>query len=344
MLQLKQVGKTFIREQKTFAALTDVSLNIEAGEIYGIIGYSGAGKSTLIRLLNGLEKPTTGDVLVEGQSIVGLSEQAMRPIRQKIGMIFQHFNLLWSKTVLENVMLPLKLAGVPKAQRQAKARELLKVVELTHLETAYPSELSGGQKQRVAIARALISDPKILLCDEATSALDPKTTNSILTLLAQINREMGITIVLVTHEMDAVRRICQRIAVMENGRLIEEGTVHEIFERPQAAATKAFVAESLVVTSSETAASINQLLERGPNGTIVQLRFNEAQSSQPVIGRLMRQYPAVEISVISGSLQQTINGALGYLYIQIQANPSDLKAVLAELAQQTIEVEVVRHG
>lgn len=344
MLQLKQVGKTFIREQKTFAALTDVSLNIEAGEIYGIIGYSGAGKSTLIRLLNGLEKPTTGDVLVEGQSIVGLSEQAMRPIRQKIGMIFQHFNLLWSKTVLENVMLPLKLAGVPKAQRQAKARELLKVVELTHLETAYPSELSGGQKQRVAIARALISDPKILLCDEATSALDPKTTNSILTLLAQINREMGITIVLVTHEMDAVRRICQRMAVMENGRLIEEGTVHEIFEKPQAAATKAFVAESLVVTSSETAASINQLLERVPNGTIVQLRFNEAQSSQPVIGRLMRQYPAVEISVISGSLQQTINGALGYLYIQIQANPSDLEAVLAELAQQTIEVEVVRHG
>ncbi|MSD82970.1 ATP-binding cassette domain-containing protein [Lactobacillus curvatus] len=344
MLQLKQVGKTFIREQKTFAALTDVSLNIEAGEIYGIIGYSGAGKSTLIRLLNGLEKPTTGDVLVEGQSIVGLSEQAMRPIRQKIGMIFQHFNLLWSKTVLENVMLPLKLAGVPKAQRQAKARELLKVVELTHLETAYPSELSGGQKQRVAIARALISDPKILLCDEATSALDPKTTNSILTLLAQINREMGITIVLVTHEMDAVRRICQRMAVMESGRLIEEGTVHEIFEKPQAAATKAFVAESLVVTSSETAASINQLLERVPNGTIVQLRFNEAQSSQPVIGRLMRQYPAVEISVISGSLQQTINGALGYLYIQIQANPSDLKAVLAELAQQTIEVEVVRHG
>lgn len=344
MLQLKQVGKTFIREQKTFAALTDVSLNIEAGEIYGIIGYSGAGKSTLIRLLNGLEKPTTGDVLVEGQSIVGLSEQAMRPIRQKIGMIFQHFNLLWSKTVLENVMLPLKLAGVPKAQRQAKARELLKVVELTHLETVYPSELSGGQKQRVAIARALISDPKILLCDEATSALDPKTTNSILTLLAQINREMGITIVLVTHEMDAVRRICQRMAVMENGRLIEEGTVHEIFEKPQAAATKAFVAESLVVTSSETAASINQLLERVPNGTIVQLRFNEAQSSQPVIGRLMRQYPAVEISVISGSLQQTINGALGYLYIQIQANPSDLEAVLAELAQQTIEVEVVRHG
>ncbi|WP_208422520.1 methionine ABC transporter ATP-binding protein [Latilactobacillus fragifolii] len=344
MLQLKQVGKNFIREQKTFAALTDVSLNIEAGEIYGIIGYSGAGKSTLIRLLNGLEKPTTGDVLVEGQSIVGLSEQAMRPIRQKIGMIFQHFNLLWSKTVLENVMLPLKLVGVPKAQRQAKARELLKVVELTHLETAYPSELSGGQKQRVAIARALISDPKILLCDEATSALDPKTTNSILTLLAQINREMGITIVLVTHEMDAVRRICQRMAVMESGRLIEEGTVHEIFERPQAAATKAFVAELLVVTSSETAASINQLLERVPNGTIVQLRFNESQASQPVIGRLMRQYPAVEISVISGSLQQTINGALGYLYIQIQANPSDLKAVLAELAQQTIEVEVVRHG
>ncbi|KRM22355.1 methionine ABC transporter ATP-binding protein [Latilactobacillus graminis] len=344
MLQLKQVGKTFIREQKTFAALTDVSLNIEAGEIYGIIGYSGAGKSTLMRLLNGLEKPTTGDVLVEGQSIVGLSEQAMRPIRQKIGMIFQHFNLLWSKTVLENIMLPLKLAGVPKAQRQAKARELLKVVELTHLEAAYPSELSGGQKQRVAIARALISDPKILLCDEATSALDPKTTNSILTLLAQINREMGITIVLVTHEMEAVRRICQRIAVMENGRLIEEGTVHEIFEKPKTEATQALVAESLMVTPSETAASINQLLERVPNGTIVQLRFNEAQSSQPVIGRLMRQYPTVEISVISGSLQQTINGALGYLYIQIQANPSDLKAVLAELAQQTIEVEVVRHG
>ncbi|SPC38738.1 methionine ABC transporter ATP-binding protein [Latilactobacillus fuchuensis] len=343
MLTVQQVNKQFTREGETFQALKNVSLEIQDGEIYGIIGYSGAGKSTLIRLFNGLEKPTSGDVLVNGQSIIGLSEQAMRPVRQKMGMIFQHFNLLWSKTVIDNIMLPLKLIGVNKKQRLAKARQLLKLVELTDYEAAYPSELSGGQKQRVAIARALISDPAILLCDEATSALDPKTTASILTLLAKINRDLGITIVLVTHEMDAVRRICQRIAVMENGQLIEEGSVHDIFERPQAAATKAFVSESLVVTPSETQASIDQLLNRVQNGSIVKLRFNEEQSVQPVIGQLMRRYQAIEISVISGSLQQTVNGALGYLYIQIQADPTDLKAVLADLAQQTIEVEVIRH-
>ncbi|MCP8853860.1 methionine ABC transporter ATP-binding protein [Latilactobacillus sakei] len=344
MLELKQVGKVYQREQQTFTALSDISLKIEAGEIYGIIGYSGAGKSTLIRLLNGLEKPTSGDVLVNGQLIVGLSEQAMRPIRQKIGMIFQHFNLLWSKTILENIALPLKLAGVGKKERLAKAKEMLALVELTDLGAAYPSELSGGQKQRVAIARALISEPAILLCDEATSALDPKTTNSILSLLAKINQEMGITIVLVTHEMDAVRRICQRIAVMAAGRVIEEGTTQAIFETPQAEVTKAFVSESLVITPSETAASIEQLLTRVPEGTIVKLRFNEEQSSQPVIGQLMRRYPSVEVSVISGSLQQTINGALGYLYIQIQASPDDLKQALSDLSQQTIEVEVLRHG
>lgn len=343
MLVVKDLNKTFDREGTTFQALQHVSLEIQAGEIYGIIGYSGAGKSTLIRMFNGLEKPTSGDVIVNGQSIIGLSEQAMRPIRQKMGMIFQHFNLLWSKSVIENIMLPLKLTGVSKAQRLAKAREMLKLVELTDYEAAYPSELSGGQKQRVAIARALISDPQILLCDEATSALDPKTTAAILNLLAKINHEMGITIVLVTHEMDAVRRICQRIAVMEQGQLIEEGSVQDIFERPQAPATKAFVAESLVVTPSETQASIDQLLKRVPEGSIVKLRFNEAQSVQPVIGQLMRTYSAISVSVISGSLQQTANGALGYLYIQIQANPIDLKSVLADLAQQTIEVEVIRH-
>ncbi|PTX62557.1 D-methionine transport system ATP-binding protein [Melghirimyces profundicolus] len=234
MIQLKDIGKTYPPRQgfDGVTALEGVNLTIEKGDIFGIIGRSGAGKSTLLRLVNGLESPTSGQVWVDGEEITRLEERDLRFARQKIGMIFQHFNLLWSRTVWENVAFPLEVAGKSKTEIKRKVDGLLERVGLTDRANAYPSQLSGGQKQRVGIARALANDPKVLLCDEATSALDPETTTSILKLLKEINRETGITLLLITHEMSVVRSICHRVAVMEEGRVIEKGTVKEVFRNP----------------------------------------------------------------------------------------------------------------
>ena len=229
MIELSNIVKTFKANKENIHAVNDVSLTINDGEIYGIIGYSGAGKSTLIRLINQLEVQTAGDVVIDGINIKELSPRELRLQRQQIGMIFQHFNLLWSRTVAENIELPLEFAHVPKAERQQRAAELIEMVGLTGREDAYPSELSGGQKQRVGIARALANSPRILLCDEATSALDPDTTEQILELLREINRRLGITIVMITHQMEVVQKICTRMAVMSDGKIVEEGTVKQLF-------------------------------------------------------------------------------------------------------------------
>ena len=246
MIQLKNVVKTFpaAGKNKEITALKEISLEIEKGDIFGIVGYSGAGKSTLLRLLNGLETPTSGTVLVDGKEISRLSERELRFARQKIGMIFQHFHLLWSRTVAENVAFPLEIAGVPKKQIKEKVRRLLELVGLSERADAYPAQLSGGQKQRVGIARALANDPDVLLCDEATSALDPETTASILRLLKEIHQKLGLTLVLITHEMSVVRAICNKMAVMENGRIIETGPVAEIFQKPKHPLTKKFVQDA----------------------------------------------------------------------------------------------------
>lgn len=221
MIELTDISKTFNVRKKTINAVQDVNLKINDGEIYGIVGYSGAGKSTLVRMFNGLETPSTGTVTINGTVMSELSGKALRDERQKMGMIFQYFNLLWSRTVIENIAFPLELTKVPKAERLAKAEALIKTVGLEGRENAYPSELSGGQQQRVAIARALANDPKILLSDEATSGLDPKTTDEVLDLLLQINKELNITIVVITHEMHVIRKICDRMAVMDDGKVGE---------------------------------------------------------------------------------------------------------------------------
>lgn len=263
MIQIEKVGKTYPARDKGSAvtALDGVSLSIDRGDIFGIVGYSGAGKSTLLRLINGLETPTTGKVKVAGKEISNLSEKELRKARMKIGMIFQHFHLLWSRTVRENVAFPLEIAGVPKEQIRLRVDELLERVGLSERAEAYPAQLSGGQKQRVGIARALANQPDILLCDEATSALDPETTSSILQLLKEIHQEMGITLVLITHEMGVVRQICNKMAVMEKGRVVEVGSVESIFRQPQHSLTKQFVKE----LGSEADGEMGEIIELNPS-------------------------------------------------------------------------------
>ena len=241
MINIKSVSKIFKTKKQNITAVDQVDLSINHGEIFGIIGYSGAGKSTLIRLLNGLEDVTEGDVIVSGDDISKMSKGDLRNKRQKVSMIFQHFNLLWSRTVAENISFPMEIAGVPKKERQARVDELIKLVGLEGRAHNYPSELSGGQKQRVGIARALSNKPEVLLCDEATSALDPETTDEVLDLLVDITKEMNLTIVLITHEMHVIRKICDRAAVMENGKVVEVGSVIELFQNPQSSVTKRFV-------------------------------------------------------------------------------------------------------
>src|SRR3954447_25946464 len=266
MITIKNVKKIFSTKQGDVTAVTDVNLEIQEGEIFGVIGYSGAGKSTLIRMLNGLEIPTDGSVTVANKQVSHIKGAELRAARQKISMIFQHFNLLWSRTVRENIAFPLEIAGVSKANRIKKVDELIKLVGLQGREDAYPSQLSGGQKQRVGIARALANDPKVLLCDEATSALDPTTTDSILKLLKKINETLGITIVLITHEMEVVQKICDRVAVMEAGEIVEIGKVYELFSAPKHQLTKEFVnsVHSLILP--------DRLLERR-KGTIAKITF-----------------------------------------------------------------------
>ncbi|WP_317170950.1 methionine ABC transporter ATP-binding protein [Sphingobacterium micropteri] len=238
MIKLEQVSKIFYKKKKEIQALLNISLHINKGDIFGIIGYSGSGKSTLVRTINLLERPTSGNLYLSGQNIVSLSEQELIPLRRKIGMIFQHFNLLSSRTVFDNIAFPLELTGMPKAEIKKKVSSLLHMVDLSEKRDEYPAALSGGQKQRVAIARALASDPEILLCDEATSALDPQTTRAILSLLRRINRELGITIVLITHQMEVVRAVCTRVAVISQGQLIEENEVNELFKYPKSSITQ----------------------------------------------------------------------------------------------------------
>ncbi|PRD44155.1 methionine ABC transporter ATP-binding protein [Sphingobacterium haloxyli] len=247
MIKLEQVSKIFYKKKREIHALRNITLHIEKGAIFGIIGYSGSGKSTLVRTINLLERPTSGNIYLSNKNIVSLSEKELIPFRRKIGMIFQHFNLLSSRTVFDNVAFPLQLTKRTKSEIKEKVDNLLNMVDLSEKREEYPAALSGGQKQRVAIARALASDPEILLCDEATSALDPQTTRSILSLLKRINRELGITIVLITHQMEVVRAICNRVAVISEGELVEENEVKTLFEYPKSAITKELLNPTLTI-------------------------------------------------------------------------------------------------
>jgi D-methionine transport system ATP-binding protein len=280
IIELKEITKIFEGRSESVKALDKVTLNVDKGDIYGIIGYSGAGKSTLVRLFNGLEIASGGTLKVLGQEISELKTKELRAFRQKLGMIFQHFNLLWSKTVLENIELPLKMAGVSKIKRKQRAEELVSLVGLAGHEDHYPNQLSGGQKQRVGIARALANNPEILLSDESTSALDPQTTDEILDLLLDLNRKLELTIVLITHEMHVIRRIANKVAVMEKGRVIEQGEVVELFNYPKTETTRKFVQQDIDPRSEDTSEFVMKVLQKNPTARFAELIFNIPDQSR----------------------------------------------------------------
>ncbi|WP_273124929.1 methionine ABC transporter ATP-binding protein [Bacillus weihaiensis] len=341
MILLKNVNKTYETKSGKVNAVQNVNLEIQKGEIYGIIGYSGAGKSSLIRLLNGLEKPTSGTIQVAGNDIGTIKGSTLREARQEISMIFQHFNLLWSRTVRENIAFPLEIAGVRKAARKARVDELIKLVGLEGREDAYPSQLSGGQKQRVGIARALANNPKVLLCDEATSALDPQTTDSILDLLVDINERLGLTIVLITHEMHVIRKICHRVAVMESGEVVEEGNVLDVFRNPKKSITKRFVKQ--VTEPEETNEVVGHLLELYPKGKVIQLTFVGEAAEQPLMTNLIRKYD-IEVNILQGKISQTQSGSYGNLFIHLDGEELEVNKALSYIYEQQVEVEVIANA
>lgn len=340
MIEIKNVSKVFKTKTGELTAVDKVNLTINRGEIFGIIGYSGAGKSTLIRLLNGLEKPTSGSIIVNGLEISSIKGKELRLARQKIGMIFQHFNLLWSRTVAENIAFPLEIAGVSKSEREKKVNELIELVGLSGRGDAYPSQLSGGQKQRVGIARALANNPEVLLCDEATSALDPETTDSILELLLDINKRLGLTIVLITHEMHVIQKICQRVAVMESGRVVEQGDVLEVFQNPQADITKNFVMQ--VSDTRESKESIEQILAKYKTGKLVKLTFVGDTSEKPIISYLIKEFD-IDVNIVHGNISQTAKGPVGTLIVQLVGENGKIDAALDRLHELNINTEVIAH-
>jgi D-methionine transport system ATP-binding protein len=308
MIRLEGVHKAF---GGTHAALAGVDLEIARGEVFGIIGRSGAGKSTLVRLLNGLERPTSGRVLIDGTDVAALDPAGLRALRRRVGMIFQNFGLLSSRTVFDNVALPLRIAGASKAEIAAKVPGLLARVGLSDHGGKYPAQLSGGQKQRVGIARALATDPEILLCDEATSALDPETTRSILTLIADLNRELGLTIVFITHEMDVVRQVCDRVVVLHAGRAVETGTVADVFLRPQASETRALIDES-----GEQAEPI------GFDGPVVRLTLHGGAVLDPVLTRIARD-TGTDFIILDGRIGRLKDTSFGRLTLGLLGGDTD---------------------
>ena len=289
-IEVKHLSKTFEQKGVHVDALKDINLTIGAGDIYGIIGMSGAGKSTLVRCLNFLERPTDGQVLIEGKDLGTLNEKELRKQRSDIAMIFQHFNLLMQKNVIDNICFPLQIQGVKKKEARAKARELLKTVGLEEKEKAYPTQLSGGQKQRVAIARALASNPKILLCDEATSALDPQTTASILELLKSINEQLQITIVIITHQMSVIREICNRVAIIEHGELVENGLVEDIFSHPKSKAARELILRDVPENSGKAEGAVAAQMERIQGDKKLRIVFTENSAFEPVIANMILQF------------------------------------------------------
>ena len=343
MIELRQVCKTFTAgaKDKSVHAVRDVSLTIEDGEIFGIIGFSGAGKSTLVRCINLLERPTSGSVIIEGQDLMTLSEKDLRAARKKIGMIFQHFNLMKSRTVYDNVAYPLLYSGLTKEQKREKVMKLLDIVGLTEKAQAYPSQLSGGQKQRVAIARALANDPKVLLCDEATSALDPQTTEDILKLLRELKESLNLTVVLITHEMAVVKQICTRVAVMEDGRVVEEGSIYDVFSNPQQAITRRFIRTTTHIESMETIlAKDPKALGLEDGDIVVRYDCSGDSTSQALVSRLSRQY-GVDISIIFGNVEMLLGTPFGTMIVVFRGEKSAVDAALAAFGNSASRVEVI---
>ena len=340
IVEVKHLSKTFTTKEGQVDALRDINLSIEKGDIYGIIGMSGAGKSTLVRCLNFLEVPTSGQVIVEGQDLGGLTDKELRALRSSIGMIFQSFNLLMQKSVIDNVCFPLQIQGIKKKDAVGKARELLKTVGLEDKEKAYPAQLSGGQRQRVAIARALACDPKILLCDEATSALDPQTTASILDLLKKINAETGITIIIITHQMSVVREICNNVAIIEKGSLVENGLVEEIFTHPKSRAAKQLIIEGKDPdewTLEENAAGTVPLLHEDRRIRIV---FGTQSSFEPVIANMVLTM-GTPVNILRADTKDVHGVARGEMILGLPADKELQERMISYLIERGLDVEEV---
>ncbi|HLV16215.1 MAG TPA: methionine ABC transporter ATP-binding protein [Pseudomonas sp.] len=335
MIEFQRVQKTYRVAGRDVPALQATDLRVAAGEVFGLIGHSGAGKSTLLRLINRLENPTGGRIIVDGEDITALDADGLRRFRRRVGMIFQHFNLLSSRTVADNVALPLRLAGeLSVADIDRRVAELLRRVGLEDHARKYPAQLSGGQKQRVGIARALATDPKILLCDEATSALDPQTTAQVLQLLGEINRELGLTIVLITHEMDVIRRVCDRVAVMDAGRIVEQGTVAQVFLHPTHPTTRRFVLEDESIDEQAQYEDFANV-----PGRILRLTFQGEATYRPLLGTVARE-TGVDYSILAGRIDRIKDTPYGQLTLALTGG--DVDAALSRLQAAEVHVEVLR--
>ena len=333
MILISNVEKVFKNKKIEVHALRNVSLKVEKGDIFGIVGYSGAGKSTLLRLVNLLEKPTSGSVKIEGKEIINLSEKELNILRKNIGMVFQQFNLLESQTVYQNLKIPLIISGTSKNSIDKRIEELLDFVGLKDKKNSSVSKLSGGQKQRIGIARALATHPKILLCDEATSALDPKTTKSILELLKKINNEFGITILLITHEMEVVKEICNKVAVMQDGEIKEQGNIIEIFTNPQENITKNFISS---VINDSIPESLKEELDL--NLPVVKLTFLGEKSGQPLISEINKKFD-ISTKILSASVNELGNTILGVLVVQLEGNPAIINEVEEFIKNRGVKIE-----
>jgi D-methionine transport system ATP-binding protein len=340
MIELINISKSFHTQSGVLHALKNVSLTVPAGEIFGVIGKSGAGKSTLIRCANFLEKPTEGIVRVDGKNLNDLSSLALRQTRHQIGMIFQHFNLLSQRTVYENVALPLVLMGQKKDEIQKTVLPLLELTGLTTKIKNYPAELSGGQKQRVAIARAMASNPKVLLCDEATSALDQHTTQSILQLLKEINQNLGLTILLITHEIDVVKQICDRVGLIHNGELIEQNEIFEFFTKPETRLAQEFVKSSL---KQELPASLQQQFQSSPDNnshTVLRIIFHGKAAAEPLIAHLMQDF-GIRLNILQANIEFLKNEILGIMITEVVSHAGNLENGIAYLKHQDVSVEII---
>lgn len=334
MIKIENLSKIYQNGSNPIHALKNISLEINRGEIFGIIGLSGAGKSTLIRCINRLEEPTEGRIVIDGEDITHLDKRALRDIRKRIGMIFQHFNLFSQKTVYKNIAFPLELEGLSKSEIEKRVNTLLDYVGLKDKKDAYPSQLSGGQKQRVAIARALANNPKILLSDEGTSALDPKTTKSILDLLRKIRDEFGLTIVLITHQMEVIKEVCDRVAIIEDGNIIEINTVEDLFKNPKTKTAMEFISK-LKSDISEEVIEPNEF-----KGTIVRLGYSKGNAKEPIVSNMLKKFD-VQANILAGDINRILSKNIGHLILELQGSDTEVAKAIEFLRHNNVDVEVM---
>ena len=344
MIEVVDVSKVFVDGKKNISAVKDVSLKVHKGEIYGVIGYSGAGKSTLIRCVNLLERPSSGKILFKGEDLTLLKEKDLRERRKKIGMIFQHFNLFSSRNVYQNIAYPLRKSNLSKEEKRKKVLDLLKLVGLEDKEKAYISQLSGGQKQRVAIARSLANDPEVLLCDEATSALDPRTTKSILSLLKELREKLGLTIIIITHEMAVIKDICDRVSVMEDGKVVEDGTTVQIFSAPENRATKEFLDISSNRSRIYETLNLKENIFNIKSGDVLaRVAYVGKSTGEALISKVSRKYN-LDASILYGNLEILGNTPVGELIILFSGEEVSIQKSISNFREKGLIVEVINHG